>query len=125
MTSLALYGLKTCDTCRKARKALDGAQVRYEFHDFREEPPAKAKLSRWAKTIGPDKLLNKSSTTWRNLPAADKENLDEKKMIELMAAHPTLIRRPIIERGPTQVFAGWSRETEAELLKQGRAQRRS
>lgn len=118
-----VYGLKACDTCRKTKKALDGAHVRYQFHDFREDPPTKAQVGRWAKAVGTEKLLNKASTTWRNLPAAEKENIDEKKAIDLMAAHPTLIRRPIIERGPTQVFAGWSKETEAELLKQARSRK--
>lgn len=111
-----LYGLKTCDTCRKAMKALDGAHVRYAFHDLRAEPPTKMQIGRWAKAVGTDKLLNTRSTTWRNLSAAEKENISEKKAVDLMAKHPTLIKRPLIERGPTQVFAGWTKNVQDEVL---------
>ncbi len=111
-----LYGLKNCDTCRKVMKALDGAHVRYAFHDVREEPPAKAQIARWAEAVGTDKLLNKSSTTWRNLPDAEKQNLDKKQALTLMAEHPTLMKRPIIEKGPTQVFVGWTKDVQSEVL---------
>ncbi len=112
-----VYGLKNCDTCRKVRKALDGASVRYNFHDLREEPPAKTQVQRWASAVGTAKLLNKSSTTWRNLPDADKSDVTDEKAVDLMTANPTLIKRPIIERGSTQVFAGWSKEVQEEVLK--------
>lgn len=112
-----LYGLKNCDTCRKARKALDSAEVRYAFHDIREEAPTKMQIGRWAGAVGTDKLLNKASTTWRNLPDADKSNINDKKAVALMAEHPTLMKRPIIERGPTQVFVGWSKGVQDAVLK--------
>ncbi len=113
---MILYGLKNCDTCRKAMKALDGASVRYDFRDIREVPPTKTQIGRWAKAVGTDKLLNTRSTTWRGLAAGEKENVDDKKAIALMAEHPTLIKRPVIENGPTQVFAGWTKDVEEELL---------
>lgn len=112
---MQVYGLKNCDACRKAMKALDSAQVAYEFHDVREEPVTTMQIGRWAKAVGTEKLLNRSSTTWRNLPEADKQNLDDKKAIKLMAEHPTLMKRPVIERGPTQVYVGWSAQTQSEL----------
>lgn len=112
-----LYGLKNCDTCKKARKALDSADVRYRFHDVREEPPTKAQIGRWAGAVGTEKLLNKSSTTWRNLPDADKAGITEKKALALMAANPTLMKRPIIENGPTQVYVGWSKDVQDKVLK--------
>jgi arsenate reductase len=111
-----LYGLKNCDTCRKAMKALDGADVRYDFHDVREEPPTTMQIGRWAAAVGTDKLLNRSSTTWRNLPDAEKENLDKKQALKLMAAHPALMKRPIIENGPTQVFVGWTKDVQDKVL---------
>ena len=111
-----LYGLKNCDTCKKARKALDGAHVRYAFHDVREEPPSTMQIGRWASAVGTDKLLNKSSTTWRSLPEVDKQNLTEKKAVSLMEKNPTLMKRPIIENGPTQVFVGWSKDVQDEVL---------
>ncbi|WP_207764656.1 Spx/MgsR family RNA polymerase-binding regulatory protein [Hyphococcus luteus] len=117
---MELYGLKNCDTCRKAKKALDGAQVRYAFHDIREEPPTKMQVGHWAKAAGWEKLLNKSSTTWRNLDEAQKTGITEKKALALMAEHPTLIKRPVIEtiidKGPTQVFVGWSKDVQNEVL---------
>lgn len=111
-----LYGLKSCDTCRKAKKALDGAHVRYAFHDVREEPPTKMQIGRWAKAAGWEKLLNKSSTTWRGLSDAEKDGVTEKKALALMAEHPTLIKRPVIENGATQVFVGWSKEVQDKVL---------
>lgn len=111
-----IYGLKNCDACRKAKKALDAADIKYAFHDVREDGVTKAQIGRWAKAVGTDKLLNKSSTTWRSLPDSEKENVTEKKAISLMTENPTLIKRPVIERGPTQVFAGWTKDTQAAVL---------
>ncbi len=109
------YGLKTCDTCRKVRKHLDDAGVKYEFHDVRDDGVTKAQLTRWAKRAGWEALLNRSSTTWRGLSDADKTGITEAKAIALMAAHPTLMKRPIIERGDTDVFVGWSKDVETAL----------
>ena len=113
--AIDLYGLKTCDTCRKVRKELDAAKIAYEFHDLRDEGVTKAQVSRWAKTAGWETMLNKSSTTWRGLSDADKTGVTEAKAIALMTANPTLIKRPIIERGDTEVFVGWSRDVAAAV----------
>lgn len=110
-----VYGLKTCDTCRKVRKELDAAKISYAFHDVRDEGVTKAQVSRWSKAAGWETLLNKSSTTWRGLPDAEKAGLTEAKAVALMAAHPALMKRPIIERGDTDVFVGWSKETAAAV----------
>lgn len=113
---MKIFGLRACDTCRKARKALDAAGVDYAFHDVRENGVAKSQVARWAKTAGWQTLLNKSSTTWRGLSDADKAELTEAKAVALMTAHPTLMKRPIIERGDTEVFVGWTKESKAALL---------
>ncbi len=113
---MQFYGLKTCDTCRKARKALDEAGVEYTYKDVRADGVTKAQLTKWAKVVGWEKLLNKSSTTWRGLADAEKDGVNEKKAIALMAEHSTLIKRPVIENGPTQVFAGWSKDVQAVVL---------
>ncbi len=113
---MKIFGLRACDTCRKARKALDAAGVDYAFHDVRENGVAKSQVARWAKTAGWQTLLNKSSTTWRGLSDADKAELSEAKAVALMTARPTLMKRPIIERGDTEVFVGWSKEAQAALL---------
>lgn len=113
---LQFYGLKTCDTCRKALKALDAEGVDVAFHDVRAEGIPKQLVEKWTKTAGWEVLLNKSSTTWRELPDKDKANLDEKKAIALMTAHPTLIKRPVIEKGATNVYVGWSGATQKAVL---------
>ncbi len=109
------YGLKTCDTCKKARKALDGAGVRYDFHDVRDDGVTQAQISRWAAQVGVETLLNKNSTTWRALDDEDRADLSPSKAIALMAEHPTLIRRPIIVRGGTEVYVGWSEDVEEAM----------
>jgi arsenate reductase len=110
-----LYGLKTCDTCRKAMKALENAGADFKFVDVRDDGVTRKQLETWAKAVGWKKLLNKASTTWRGLPDKDKDGVDEEKAIALMAAHPTLIKRPVIEDGG-KVFVGWSEATKKAVL---------
>ena len=113
---MILYGLKNCDACKKARKALEASGENVEFHDVRDDGVTKTQIAKWAKAAGWEKLLNKSSTTWRGLDDAEKAGVTEKKALALMAEHPTLMKRPIIERGPTQVFVGWSKDVQDEVL---------
>ncbi len=112
---MKLYGLKNCDTCRKVRKELDAAKVAYTFHDVRDDGVSKAQVTRWARQAGWEAMLNKSSTTWRGLSDADRTGVTEAKAIALMAAHPTLIKRPIIERGDTEVYVGWTKDVAAAV----------
>lgn len=111
-----LYGLKTCDTCRRARKELDAAGVEYSFHDVRDDGVTKAEIAGWAKAAGWETMLNKASTTWRALPEDQKTGLTEAKAVALMAAHPTLIKRPLISRGPTEVYVGWTDAVRARVM---------
>lgn len=111
-----VYGLKNCDTCRKATKALDAAGAPYAFHDLKREPVAKSKIDKWAGAVGWEALLNKRSTTWRKLGDDDKQDLTRKRAVALMEAHQTLMKRPIIEHGPTQVFVGWTSKTQRAAL---------
>jgi len=113
---MILYGLKNCDTCRKALKALQNAGREPDFHDVRVDGVTKAYLTKWAKAAGWEALLNKKSTTWRELSDADKKDCDEKKAIALMEKHPALIKRPVIECDG-EVTVGWTKETQAALLK--------
>jgi arsenate reductase len=76
----------------------------------------KKQVTGWAKKVGWEKMLNKASTTWRALPDAEKAGVAEAKAIALMTEHPTLIKRPVIERGDTEVYVGWSKDTQAALL---------
>ena len=96
---ITLYGIKNCDTVKKARAWLDGAGVRYDFHDYKASGIDAARLQRWCKQVGWDTLLNRSDTTYRKLAESEKADIDEQKALSLMAAQPTLIKRPVVELG--------------------------
>lgn len=94
---LILYGIKNCDTVRKARNWLEEHDIAYIFHDYKLAGVSEQKLEAWVAQVGWEKLLNKAGTTFRKLPDADKADLTEKRAIALMVAHPTLIKRPVLE----------------------------
>src|ERR1041384_4592952 len=96
---LTIYGIKNCDTMKKARAFLDQRGVAYRFHDYKTAGIERGKLEGWAKKIGWENLLNKAGTTFRKLPDKDKEGLTEKKAIALMLAQPSMIKRPVLEAG--------------------------
>ncbi|WP_027164191.1 ArsC family reductase [Mesorhizobium sp. WSM1293] len=97
--TITMYGITTCDTVRKARVWLEGHDVAYRFHDFRAEGLDAKRLDGWAGKVGWEKLLNKASTTFRELPDKEKQGLDEKSAKALMLAKPTMIKRPVLEVG--------------------------
>ena len=109
--AVTLYGLKNCDTCKTARKALEAAGREVSFVDIRAEADLATKVPAWLNTAGPDTLVNRSSTTWRGLSDAQKAS-DPKA---LLIANPTLIKRPVIEQGDT-VLVGWKADAQAALL---------
>lgn len=111
---LRLYGLKTCDTCRKAHKALEAAGHEVELVDIRADADLPAKLPDWIRRFGPEKLLNRRSTTWRGLSADQQAEAEGGDLVTLLCAHPALIKRPVIET-PDGAHLGWSKETEAAL----------
>jgi arsenate reductase len=94
-----MFGITTCDTIKKARTWLESHGVRYRFHDYRAEGIDAGRLSDWVGKVGWEKLLNKASTTFRELPDSDKQSLDERKAKALMLANPTMIKRPVLELG--------------------------
>lgn len=96
---VTLYGLKTCDTCRKARRALEAHAIDVRFIDLRADGIDAAQLERFLNEAGWQRLLNKQSTTWRGLDAAAKQDLDETRARQLLRAHPTLIKRPLLDSG--------------------------
>ncbi|WP_371157350.1 ArsC/Spx/MgsR family protein [Jannaschia sp. 2305UL9-9] len=102
-------GLKACDTCRKALRALSDAGQEAQLRDFRDVPPQQAEIARWFAQLG-DAMVNRRSTTWRNL--SEEERAGEP--VALMLAQPTLIKRPVIEIGDT-VHSGWTAQTKAAL----------
>lgn len=110
---LTLYGIKNCDTVKKARHWLEEHGIEYQFHDFRQDGLEQKLLQSWIDTLGWDTLVNKRSTTWRNLE--DKEISNTQQAVKLLLANPTLIKRPVIQNGQN-VFTGF-KETEFSQLK--------
>ncbi|MDH5750237.1 MAG: ArsC family reductase [Rhodospirillales bacterium] len=96
---ITVYGIKNCDTCRKALKWLKEQDIRADFHDLRADGLDRDRLENWIGELGFETLLNRRGTTWRNLAAKDKDGLDEKRAARLMLAHPTLIKRPLFDLG--------------------------
>jgi len=95
--TLDLYGIPNCDTVKKARAWLDAGGRAYAFHDYKKEGANARQLSHWAAAVGWETLLNRRGTTFRGLPEADRADIDEAKALTLMAAHPSLIKRPVLE----------------------------
>ncbi|MBE8191386.1 MAG: Spx/MgsR family RNA polymerase-binding regulatory protein [Alphaproteobacteria bacterium] len=111
---LTLYGIKNCDKCRAARKALSAKDIAHKFHDMRTDGLSAGDIKRWLAQVDMDILLNRRGTTWRNLSDKDKAQTTAAALIALMVAHPTLIKRPICERAQ-KITVGWTKEIEASL----------
>lgn len=113
---VTIYGIKTCDTMKKARTWLDAHDVAYAFHDYKAEGIDKATLERWAKSVSWEVLLNRAGTTFRGLSDKDKEGLTEKKAIALMMAQPSMIKRPVLDVGG-KLTVGFKPEIYAGVFK--------
>ncbi|MBY0306639.1 MAG: ArsC family reductase [Sphingomonas sp. 28-62-20] len=94
-----IYGIKNCDTMKKARVWLDTAGVAYQFHDYKTAGVDPARLRDWVARAGWERVLNRAGTTFRQLPDADKQGIDADKAITLMLANPSMIKRPVLESG--------------------------
>ena len=101
--AIVIYGIKNCDTMKKARAWLDAKAVAYSFHDYKTAGIDRARLERWCKEIGWEQLLNRAGTTFRKLPDGDKQNLTEAKAIALMLTQPSIIKRPVLDLGAKRV----------------------
>ena len=95
--TITIYGIKACDTMKKARAWLDAHGVDYAFHDYKAEGIDRERLEQWAAKVGWELLLNRNGTTFRKLPDADKTGLDQEKAIGLMLAQPSMIKRPVLD----------------------------
>lgn len=104
---ITIYGIRNCDTMKKARSWLDAHEVLHDFHDYKVAGISRAKLEAWANAVGWEVLLNRGGTTFRQLPDEEKQNIDERKAIELMLEQPSMIKRPVLERGRT-LLVGFS-----------------
>ncbi len=115
--SVTIYGIKNCDTMKKAFNWLQDVGIDYEFHDYKKSGIDEATLKNWCGTLGWEKVLNRAGTTFRKLADAEKTELDESKAIALMMSNPSMIKRPIIDKSGT-LEAGFKPELYAEFFGQ-------
>jgi len=106
---ITLYGIRNCDTIKKARAWLDGHDIDYSFHDYKTAGIDRRQLEEWCAELGWESLLNRAGTTFRKLPDADKAGLNERKAVELMLAQPSMIKRPLLDLGKNR-FVGFKAE---------------
>jgi arsenate reductase len=111
---ITVYGLKNCDTCRKAMKWLAAEGLEARLHDVRADGLDGATLDKWIAALGWEALLNRRGTTWRKLPESDTAGVDECKARALMLEHPALIKRPVFDKAGTYVL-GFNADQQAQL----------
>jgi arsenate reductase (glutaredoxin) len=99
--TVTIYGIKNCDTMKKAFVWLDGHRIAYDFHDYKRVGVTKALLTKWCRAAGWETVLNRAGPTFRKLPDADKRDLTQDKAIALMMGNPSMIKRPVVEKGAT------------------------
>lgn len=109
-----LYGIRNCDTMKKAWTWLDSHGLVYDFHDYKKQGVDRTTLESWVRQVGWETLLNRAGTTFRKLPDAEKQGLDARKAVELMLAQPSMIKRPVLE-ADGRLLVGFKPETYAAL----------
>ena len=113
---MKLYGIPNCDTIKKARHALEGHGVAYQFHDFKKHGVSEAMLAGWLQQVGWQKLLKKTGPTWGKLPDAVKASIkDDTSALQLMLEHPNVIKRPVLERDGKVLATGFDEATYNEI----------
>ena len=112
---ITLYGISNCDTIRKARRWLEAEGIEFRFHDYRKDGLPRELLSGWADELGWEALLNRRGTTWRKLPEADRDGIDQTRAIDLMLAQPAMIKRPLLDTG-SQRLLGFNQQQYRDLL---------
>ena len=114
--TITIYGIKNCDTMKKARAWLDKHKVEYAFHDYKTAGIERAKLEIWAKKAGWEILLNRAGLTFKKLPDKDKTGVTEKKAIALMLKQPSMIKRPVLELAGGKLLVGFKPDEYAARL---------
>ena len=112
---IVLYGIDSCDSCRKARRFLAANGLTHRFHDLRKQGVDAASLAQWLQVIGPERLLNRRSTTWRSLDETQRSRAEGTELLKLLIEHPTLIRRPVLD-APNACLAGFDETAYREAL---------
>lgn len=110
-----LYGIPNCDTVKQARRWLEARQIDYRFHDFRADGLRREQVETWLADLGVEALVNKRSTTWKNLSADQRSDLNEQSAVQLIVDNPTLIKRPLLETGQRR-NVGFKADVYASLL---------
>ena len=113
---LTVFGIRSCDTCRKARKFLEENDIEYRFHDVRDDGLDIQMLERWTARIDWTKLLNKQSLTWRKIPEVDRSETTKSRAFALIIENPTLLKRPVLE-SETFIAVGFSEKRFSEFWK--------
>lgn len=114
---VTLYGIKSCDTVRKARRWLDQHRIEYQYHDLREDGLSRELAADWLEALGQDRLINRRSTSWKALPAAVRDDLSDDRALEAILEHPTLVKRPLLSLGSDR-HTGFSPERYQALFDQ-------
>jgi arsenate reductase len=114
--AITIYGIKNCETMKKARAWLDKHGVEYAFHDYKTAGIDRERLERWSKKVGWETLLNRAGTTFKKLPDQDKQGLNERKAVALMEARPSMIKRPVLDLGGGRILVGFKPELYAEKV---------
>jgi arsenate reductase len=113
---VTLFGIKNCDTVKKARRWLDAENIEYQYHDFRIDGISAEQVSTWLQATSLDTLINKRSTTWKALSDTDKANISVESAVPLILEHPTLIKRPLLAIG-SEVQLGFNNTSYQTLFK--------
>jgi arsenate reductase (glutaredoxin) len=116
VVAITIYGIKNCDTMKKARAWLDKRGVAYAFHDYKTAGIERERLEQWEKKVGWETLLNRAGTTFRKLPDKDKAALSAKKAMALMLAQPSMIKRPVLDLGGGKLLVGFQPELYSNAL---------
>jgi len=114
---ITIYGIKNCDTMKKARAWLDKRDVDYSFHDYKTGGIEPERLERWARKVGWETLLNRSGLSFRKLPEKDKQGIDARRAIALMLANPSMIKRPVLDLGRDRLLVGFKPELYEDALR--------
>ncbi len=114
--SVTIYGIKNCDTMKKARAWLDKHGVDYAFHDYKTAGIERTQLDQWAKKVGWETLLNRAGTTFKKLPDKEKGGITQAKALTLMLTQPSMIKRPVLEAGRGKLLVGFKPEQYAATL---------
>jgi len=114
--SVTIYGIKNCDTMKKARAWLDKHGVDYAFHDYKTAGIERTQLEQWAKKVGWETLLNRAGTTFKKLPDKEKDGITQANALSLMLRQPSMIKRPVLEAGRGKLLVGFKPEQYAATL---------